>query len=977
MKFSFFDSPPSPIYHFFQSSGTARFALRFLPLVFLCLVAFGGDVVPIALAQTADSAQPSSATVAQEEAPLLPEFRASYIWYPEEMEKSVKQPRYFRKTFELDEIPNVFPLHLYLDDTGTVFLNGTRLPFNRSGDAAQFLKKGRNVLALSVTNLAGPGCVLCYGETPEGVEDVFSDLSWKCSREAVGDWTQAEFDDSAWATPQIVADLHSGLWREFLERFDFMSASEKRQYQALKDFEARKREAIVESLKREPIPRVSYEYRNGSPWILIGEKAFPAQIFNAGNYLDVSIPKQRERIRNLGAQKLHLLTIHFHLATLWKDESSPIDATDSINQLTEILKADPEAHFLIQFRLEPPRWFMEKYPKECIGYATQSASYSVDALRNLNRPSFASEIFKKQAGAKMVEFIQQLEASHIGRRVFAYQPNYGVYTEWHYFGMDRDMPDCGSAMTRRFRLQLREKYGSDEALQHSWADPSVTLDTATVPGVKERLTRPTLGLRSPTEPADRRVLDYLECQQKVWFECLEHFDRLAKQACGSRALVGNYVGYFFGMPFPAEGWHSELERILSDSFSDYLVAPAVYRSDFRRLGGPGAMRTLSESYRLHGKLNILEADTRTHLTDVPNHRYSTTQKDTLALLARDLCAALVSGSAFWRFDFNLGWYDEPEMFDLIGKGIRIAELQADATSVGEVAVVGDFDSVPYHTYSDGYSKLSEALTNTLLRELSYCGAPFDLLSLGDLALPNVRDYKAYVFLNPIFLNAEKRRLIADLKSRGKTILWLYAPGFVDENGAGTEKLRETTGFQTEMLKTRLPLKAQILPGRSLTSGLAGQSLPRDAKDAATEGPVFFLNDPEAEILAEMDVNDRKLPVVGVKKNGSTTEIYSTVPVVSREFLRNLFQSAGVHLYSDDADDVLLVNRSFVALHTARGGEKTIRLPAPARIVKRLLPDEEVASENSAEIKFHAEPNSTTLFLVEYATDAIESDNRNR
>ena len=133
----------------------------------------------------------------------------------------------------------------------------------------------------------------------------------------------------------------------------------------------------------------------------------------------------------------------------------------------------------------------------------------------------------------------------------------------------------------------------------------------------------------------------------------------------------------------------------------------------------------------------------------------------------------------------------------------------------------------------------------------------------------------------------------------------------------------------------------------------------------SEGPVFFIDDPETEIFGAIKVGDKKLPALGIKKVGSATSVYSTIPYMDRTLLRNIFTRSGVHLYRADDKDVVYACREFVALHTGSGGEKTLSLPRQAKRITQMLPEEKVWASDSNEIQITAEPNSTTLFRVEF------------
>lgn len=887
-------------------------------------------------------------------------YRAKYIWSPDPFVEN--QVRFFRKTFELERVPETYPIQLYEDDSGTVYVNGQKTPNHRSFDAAPLLKPGKNVIAVEILNVLAQGCLAVYASAPSGGPKIYSDLTWKCADAEQPGWNTPDFDDSAWTSPRVVDELTTGVWRKYIDVEQFMDQDERERIEReLAELKMRRADALARLAQEKPLP-AKIEYVNGGPRIVVGERSFPGQIYNAGE-IDMRVAAHRRRIERFGRQGVHLYGVHHFLSKYWT-ESGDCDFKPLIDNLIDMTTADPEARFSIMIRLDPPRWFVEKYPDENIGYPTGESSSRVDQIQRFRTSSFASEVFRREAGRLLAELIRQVESSPIAPRVFAYHPSYGVYTEWHYYGMEADMPDCGPAMTREFRVALRNKYGGDDALRQAWADPAVTLDTAEVPAPPRRTERGLLGLRDPAAPSDRRNLDYLQCHRDVWFDCLKYFNTLVKSSCENRALVGNYVAYFFGMSYPVEGWHQYQDRLLDSDFSDYQTAPTPYGGSFRGLGGPGGMRAVAESHRLRDKMHVIESDTRTHRAAGRDNRHSDNIEESLSLMARDFCIALTNGAAFWRFDFAAGWYDEPPMMELIGKTVRIEELRADVRSAAEVALVCDFESAPFHSYSEKLSAISGSLLGSTYRELYYAGAPFDIITTNDLALPNVRDYKVYVVLNGFYLDAAKRAEFESLKQRDKTLVWLYAPGLIDEKSADTVNMERVTGIKTVMIQQAANQTIALDKNHPLAAGHKSGVLPSDGRPIF-EGPVFFIDDPEAEIFGTIAVGDKKLPALGIKKIGSATSVYSAIPYIDRTLLRNIFTRSGVHLYSGDDTDVVYACREFVALHTGHGGEKILSLPRQAKRITQMLPEEKGWATDSNEIRFAAEPNSTTLFRVEF------------
>ena len=75
------------------------------------------------------------------------------------------------------------------------------------------------------------------------------------------------------------------------------------------------------------------------------------------------------------------------------------------------------------------------------------------------------------------------------------------------------------------------------------------------------------------------------------------------------------------------------------------------------------------------------------------------------------------------------------------------------------------------------------------------GTPFDTYLLNDFIEGRTKPYKLLVFLNPFRLDAGRRRaLTARLDEDGSTALWIYAPGYIQDD-CSTAHMEELTGIR--------------------------------------------------------------------------------------------------------------------------------------------------------------------------------------
>ncbi len=212
-----------------------------------------------------------------------------------------------------------------------------------------------------------------------------------------------------------------------------------------------------------------------------------------------------------------------------------------------MLAARPTAAIFIRLRVDPPPWWLKNHPDECVGYCDGDIDASPDVgdeQRGL-RHSMASETWRNETTAKLIEFCRHLARMPEGESLVGLHVGGGVYGQWHYWGFQHE-PDSGPSMTACFRRWLLAKYQRDEALQAAWNDSRVTLASARVPNIAARQ-RSTAGVfRNPAK--ERNVIDYYECQHAVVADNVLHFCRTAKESWPRPMISGASYGYFLSMP---------------------------------------------------------------------------------------------------------------------------------------------------------------------------------------------------------------------------------------------------------------------------------------------------------------------------------------------------------------------------------------------------------------------------------------------
>ncbi len=756
---------------------------------------------------------------------------ASWIWYPENIASECQQQsRYLRRVIRLAGPVESARLRVIVDDSHHLRVNGAPAPrpveSGRGGqvyDLTKVLQAGENVLAFEVFNAVGTGGLIATGiirERGGAVHRIRSDAAFRASRVAAKGWDLPGFDDSSWPAARVVGSAFAAPWfmhpafdvRPFIEPADWARWNAWRAPML----------AAPKGLDQERPARAKFETINGSCALVINGAPRPALIYRGT--VDPFSTHGRRQIALFRDAGVHVYTAYLPLSACWKGERQ-YDFSALDDRTRGYLSADPKAYVIWILRLVPPRWWMDAHPEELVRYAAGSDYNTSNESGRVRRPSLASKVWLRDALHVWRAAIEHLERQPWGKRVIGYQPGYGIYTEWHYFGSWRQqMPDTGPAMRTHFRTWLRQEYATVERLRRAWGMPSVTFDNAAVPGVEPRLRAGALGLRDPVR--GRWVMDYYRCQQEVTADDIEAFCAAAKQITGGRVLCGAFYGYFYGVPPQTQGGHLELERLLRSQSIDYFAAPYDY--SHRLMGDDGRPRALVDAFALAGKVHMIEADTRTHLH--PRNEYGRlhSRAESIAAIRREAATAMLHGCALWWCDFGAdgsgGWYDEPALIREVARVYALAEkrLHAPRRRVAQVALVADLKSC--YWLGDGEAMRTHlAMVDRVTTEMYRTGVPFDSILLSQLGQADLSHYRLLVFLNTLRATEAERAIVANAV-KGRSALWLWAPGVTDGQRFGPTLVEKLTGFHVALPGRAAPVSSVVCSsGHPLTAGIPAVS----------------------------------------------------------------------------------------------------------------------------------------------------------
>ena len=899
--------------------------------------------------------------------------KAQWITYPEELKEGINKERYLRTEFKVSSkaIKEASVAYL-IDDDGSVMLNGKAVEHQRTrilgnGTAKQYditkeLVKGANALCATVVNHGGPGGLILhlsivYRDGSE--QEVFTDTSWKASTEKTAGWEKAGFAGKGWQSVISAGDYLSDPWavtNDFIALYANDDAAVER---ARRQQVGQRTRQLLEKLDKEPPLKAKIAYKDGGVFIdLDGKLHRPVLYCYSSGGRDT--PNFREKIQNFADADIHLICFGIEADWFWKGPGE-YDYQAMERLLARALGQAPDGRFIFSITYSHgPQWWNELHPEETIKYGRNSTKYSNrDNIGSYNAPSFASELWLKEASETVRKLVEYIEGTPYAKRVFGYRISAGVYSEWHYYGMADSMPDVSEPMVKLFRAYLREKYNGDaEQLRRAWNQPEVTFENAVPPS--EELRREVLDgiLRDPVKQA--WTIDFLHCMQRSLRNALLTLNKAAKEASNGRALIGNYCGYFFGMGYTAEGWHLVNDEFMDSPYVDFQIAPCCYSG--RELGESQLSRSLWSSYPLHNKLCIFEADTRTHISKNRLQKAKTVQ-DSIAMLSRDLAQAIAKGSAFWYYDFGRDWYNCPEILQFFHAVAPVYDAVKDFSSSAETAIIADWESGYYHAIqaSNGGPQVYLSMTHQP-RELNHAGIQFDAFSFADIENPALQKYKLFIFPQLFYMTPEKLAKLAAIKKAGKTLLFLNASGWLTANGADADSIFQTTGIRTEVFDEKTSMTLTLADGSAMD--YSDRELKENSRRGTSYAPVLKITDPKATILGTVNRRDgTKVPAFAKKRNadGSTTYLCST-PAVSASELRKLAKEIGVHTYCDSGDGVVFANNSMIAFHTGTPGEYTLKAKSPVKWTM-IFPERRTYPNAQADVTITVPEASTTIFMI--------------
>lgn len=657
--------------------------------------------------------------------------------------------------------------------------------------------------------------------------------------------------------------------------------------------------------------------------------------------------------------------------------------------IREYARRLPGAKFILRISTEPrgdeSPW-IKLHPEECEVMEQRAfvrrvtlPDGSVEMRQPYATPSYASDLWVRDASRFIRAMSEQIIERGLEDNVLGMLIGGGDSCEWVKIGPMEDWAgDYSKPMQKAFRAWLTEKYGNDEALRKAWRNESVSLADDLIPSPEAQSETAMYLFRDPVK--GRAAIDHFEFLAARVAHDINTLAHAVKEGSGNCWLAGVFYGYlqemvwdngFFGQGAPdsdcehsaaARSGHAGLRQVLACEDVDFLCSPYGY--GFRGIGGEGGFMSPYQSVRDAGKLWYSEEDTRTpNWSEDSGYGQAKDEKELIEILKRQFSNILVHQSAAWWCDWTkpeLGSYDFPDTMKLFKRLVDLGNhnltLEHRETA-SEIAIVIDAESSFYRSTVNNLD-----IPNWRARgwAISRMGAPVDYVLLSDVLSGKAKQYKMYYMLNVFHLSDENAAALKRIIERDNILtLWIYAPGYANDQTISTENIERLTGMKVKMRPRKWSVN--IMPTnfddpvmkKLPTSTFWGTDMQL--------GPIFSIDTEGTDavtLAVSVSQQGRFEPGFAIARRENYTYAYSVAPLVPAGVLRELAREAGVHIFTDE-EDVFYAGHDYVMLHTVRTGDKKITLPRRADVYDAFTG--ELVAKNATEFTHRIEAGHTTLF----------------
>lgn len=678
----------------------------------------------------------------------------------------------------------------------------------------------------------------------------------------------------------------------------------------------------------------SVKREKGLTKVQIGENEYAPYLFLQSDGLKYFKPVYAQNLYNAGMRLFSIgnnsVVDSITGESTWTDDG--VYNFDSFDEkIYATLSGAPKAKLMVMVCVDPPSWWLNRYPEE----RALTAKGGTDSI------SYASKRWVKDASAYLRAALEHMKSMPYAAHIFAIKFAQGETYEWQEYGMNLgNCADFSKVAQDAWRVYLKERYKTEAALQAAWGDGSVTFANATIPAYGERESLTYVSLLDGIK--QRSVLDYQDFKAHNITNAILNFSSVVKEVSDGKWLAGTYQGYLTNALTyeSANVANNEFARLLEPtSPCDFFCGPVSYMT--RQSGYSNTPMQAATSVVNAGKLLFLEFDERTVRVDMPDQSPSTmdewgksyTLEDTINILKRDAANTLISGYGAWIYDMTGGWYHDDEIYNvtsyLMAEWEYALKNQENENNREVAFVIEDKMPTDYaYTFGGSYSALEVNLSRQK-EDLAAIGAGYDILLASDFKKGDVKDYRLYVVVGNRFDQETIDGLNRECKKDGAAVLWIGTPGIYGQDGSMSSSnvsslIDMEVGFAPGLVSTAVTIDP--INEDPIIQDALGYTYGKP--EIAEVSPAAYVKDEGATVLGKIKNTD--LPGLAYKQidndQGGYLSIFSTFGHVPASVLRGIMKKVGVHVYDESYNDVVFNSSGYLCIDSQYGGTRTITLP---------------------------------------------------
>ena len=441
------------------------------------------------------------------------------------------------------------------------------------------------------------------------------------------------------------------------------------------------------------------------------------------------------------------------------------------NGMKLISKAEDKNDFYILLRINvnAPYWWREKYPEELITYKDG----------NKVMQSSASMQWRKDVCRFLDNLKIHIENSPYSKNIIAWQIAAMSTEEWihpreQFYELKADIP-----WLNYHRKYCATKYKSIDDLNNVYKTEYKSFDELDLPTCEEMAEKRDFGKKAKSYI---KVRDAYESLNDSYADTITFYSRYVKKIFNGDIFCGAFYGYVG--EFYDTMAHCATDRLFNEESIDFFFFFFAY-VDGRAMGVVWVYRCPVHTADRCGKLFFMEADVRTHLTkhlhdtrpdmldrnlpyfNLPVFFGPKTEKQSMNNILRIFSKILISQHPFWWFDMWGGWYKSEAYMKLHTRlfEIYLEKIKKPVKNNTQIALILDENSA----YETANNIQIQSVFEQII-ELSNVGATFDLLLLNEITDADIKDYKLFVFTNPVVESFEYKTLKNKINNAGKYMI---------------------------------------------------------------------------------------------------------------------------------------------------------------------------------------------------------------